>query len=111
MAETPLTQNAVYSAVPTLKVNGQLNDKLKEQLLTMTMREREAGMSSIELRFSNFGSFAGGVADNVFEDGAILKLGVGLQVYAGDVESPTEIFRSEERRVGKECRSRWSPYH
>src|SRR2546425_8287192 len=28
---------------------------------------------------------------------------------------PPEIFsldpRSEERRVGKECRSRWSPYH
>ena len=27
---------------------------------------------------------------------------------------PTEKFiveRSEERRVGKECRSRWSPYH
>ena len=22
-----------------------------------------------------------------------------------------EIIRSEERRVGKECRSRWSPYH
>src|SRR2546422_3450170 len=22
-----------------------------------------------------------------------------------------EIDRSEERRVGKECRSRWSPYH
>ena len=22
-----------------------------------------------------------------------------------------EIGRSEERRVGKECRSRWSPYH
>ena len=26
--------------------------------------------------------------------------------------SGTEILtRSEERRVGKECRSRWSPYH
>ena len=25
-----------------------------------------------------------------------------------DVE---ELLRSEERRVGKECRSRWSPYH
>ena len=24
--------------------------------------------------------------------------------------NPTE-WRSEERRVGKECRSRWSPYH
>src|SRR3712207_9152481 len=23
----------------------------------------------------------------------------------------TEGLRSEERRVGKECRSRWSPYH
>ena len=22
-----------------------------------------------------------------------------------------ELTRSEERRVGKECRSRWSPYH
>ena len=22
-----------------------------------------------------------------------------------------ERLRSEERRVGKECRSRWSPYH
>src|SRR5258708_39213071 len=23
----------------------------------------------------------------------------------------TYVHRSEERRVGKECRSRWSPYH
>ena len=22
-----------------------------------------------------------------------------------------KLYRSEERRVGKECRSRWSPYH
>ena len=26
-------------------------------------------------------------------------------------ENDTVQFRSEERRVGKECRSRWSPYH
>src|SRR5690554_7876732 len=25
--------------------------------------------------------------------------------------SPSNSKRSEERRVGKECRSRWSPYH
>ena len=24
---------------------------------------------------------------------------------------PIRLTRSEERRVGKECRSRWSPYH
>src|ERR1039457_4578219 len=27
------------------------------------------------------------------------------------VEIPGAMYRSEERRVGKECRSRWSPYH
>ena len=27
------------------------------------------------------------------------------------VELQTRLQRSEERRVGKECRSRWSPYH
>src|SRR3712207_9183904 len=26
-------------------------------------------------------------------------------------EARHEAWRSEERRVGKECRSRWSPYH
>ena len=25
--------------------------------------------------------------------------------------SGKDLCRSEERRVGKECRSRWSPYH
>src|SRR3712207_3980450 len=29
----------------------------------------------------------------------------------GVVESNPKQDRSEERRVGKECRSRWSPYH
>ena len=28
-----------------------------------------------------------------------------------DQNMRSEIIRSEERRVGKECRSRWSPYH
>jgi len=28
-----------------------------------------------------------------------------------EVEDMISIARSEERRVGKECRSRWSPYH
>src|SRR5256885_16257404 len=26
-------------------------------------------------------------------------------------EAARSLFRSEERRVGEECRSRWSPYH
>src|SRR3712207_5155457 len=30
------------------------------------------------------------------------------RIQAGKI---SEDYRSEERRVGKECRSRWSPYH
>ena len=29
----------------------------------------------------------------------------------GYMEGNGYLVRSEERRVGKECRSRWSPYH
>src|SRR2546422_261571 len=29
----------------------------------------------------------------------------------GNIYANEALFRSEERRVGKECRSRWSPYH
>ena len=35
--------------------------------------------------------------------------GLGLE-FAQELYS-TITRRSEERRVGKECRSRWSPYH
>ena len=31
--------------------------------------------------------------------------------YSDTVKSLGRTTRSEERRVGKECRSRWSPYH
>ena len=34
-------------------------------------------------------------------------------LWDGEEENPevSSCTRSEERRVGKECRSRWSPYH
>src|SRR6516162_7435547 len=39
---------------------------------------------------------------------------IALSVYLTDRHTPishARCRRSEERRVGKECRSRWSPYH
>ena len=36
--------------------------------------------------------------------------GKKVTFYKGDILD-RDILRSEERRVGKECRSRWSPYH
>src|SRR5947207_15619367 len=37
-----------------------------------------------------------------------LKLRMG--VHSGAVSGVVDVSRSEERRVGKECRCRWSPY-
>ena len=55
-------------------------------------------------------------------DGAVKFTNIAIEaIEAGDNEKAHNNivkaqniiveFRSEERRVGKECRSRWSPYH
>ena len=40
-----------------------------------------------------------------------LVLVLFLSPYVADALEKYTPVRSEERRVGKECRSRWSPYH
>src|SRR3712207_9095923 len=53
-------------------------------------------------------------------DGVVQVLGLVLEVHLHDevadglgahAAAEVHAVRSEERRVGKECRSRWSPYH
>src|SRR2546430_15947087 len=44
----------------------------------------------------------------ITEDGKMVLVGVPKDLL--DYQ-PEDSQRSEERRVGKECRSRWSPYH
>src|SRR2546429_8754780 len=39
------------------------------------------------------------------------KRGVLMSTRGTGLRVDSSAFRSEERRVGKECRSRWSPYH
>src|SRR5437016_7916018 len=41
----------------------------------------------------------------------LLDNGVTAVVRTAREWEPAGPLRSEERRVGKECRSRWSPYH
>ena len=48
---------------------------------------------------------------NIDATKGIVKLEIVKADYADKVEKSLRSFRSEERRVGKECRSRWSPYH
>src|SRR2546429_192471 len=45
---------------------------------------------------------------------ALARVGVFVQMAAVELSEAMGVarkMRSEERRVGKECRSRWSPYH
>ena len=50
------------------------------------------------------------VEDEV-RDAVVEKAKSYIARYNGNVTEVEEWGRSEERRVGKECRSRWSPYH
>ena len=56
---------------------------------------------AVVLVISSLWKYAGELPD--YHQLAKYEPAVTTRLYAGD--------RSEERRVGKECRSRWSPYH
>ena len=65
------------------------------------------------------GSYCGKIGENLHtveatEDSIIVD-GKEIKIYAeknaADAPWGKLGVRSEERRVGKECRSRWSPYH
>jgi len=58
----------------------------------------------------------GAHADNPIDIQEFMIMPVGAENFSEALRCGSEIFhalkaRSEERRVGKECRSRWSPYH
>ena len=42
---------------------------------------------------------------------AILEGVIRIVIFIAYIKMVSRMERSEERRVGKECRSRWSPYH
>ena len=82
-AQSDVEEFATYSGIPT--VNALTDDEHPCQVLTdiFTFQEKR-------------GSIQGKVVTFVGD---------------GACNMPVSWIRSEERRVGKECRSRWSPYH
>src|SRR3712207_7243418 len=67
------------------------------------VRHRAATMDTL-VSLGTLAAWGWSVVALVAVDGAELYFEVGAGI-------TTLIMRSEERRVGKECRSRWSPYH
>ncbi|QRN93101.1 hypothetical protein JRI60_28275 [Archangium violaceum] len=93
MAERALSSSLVYSAQPTVRIDGRASDKVKALLLSMRLTESEGGMSSLELRLENTGRFEDGQMDLAFEDESIIRLGASISIYSGDEAAPREIFR------------------
>ena len=53
------------------------------------------------------------ISELAFPPSKVVGGAAGLieEVAASKISGEEDRYRSEERRVGKECRSRWSPYH
>ena len=51
-----------------------------------------------------------GNLDSILDDGRIRRFS-DTECWFCESLDKMKAYRSEERRVGKECRSRWSPYH
>ena len=76
-----------------------------EEVALTTSGDRAAPTGAVLTRFSSLLSAPEGVMP------CTSPRSVTTQVAADGGEHACDIVRSEERRVGKECRSRWSPYH
>ena len=49
--------------------------------------------------------------NDVLQNEAKPTLFLELEAFRANLKAVANSARSEECRVGKECRSRWSPYH
>ena len=68
--------------------------------------KKQKGVNNVSLNIEK-GQIYGLLGPNGAGKSTTLKMMTGMmKPTAGKI-----YFRSEERRVGKECRSRWSPYH
>ena len=86
-------------------------EKWQNQIAKVCQGTSDVSQSMIEIKAQMH--FYDGISTREI-DGITLRAIVDLI----DVEANPEVghvnyqyVRSEERRVGKECRSRWSPYH
>ena len=71
--------------------------------ITLARRSRFSGREDLFVQCSE--------ADCQYVDSNAPPCPLTLSLFAVEIERRAARRRSEERRVGKECRSRWSPYH
>ena len=77
----------------------EVKEAVKEADLVMVLMPDELQSST----------YTSEINENI-KQGAVLAFAHGFNIHF-EMILPREDLGSEERRVGKECRSRWSPYH
>jgi hypothetical protein len=80
------------SARPTVHIDGRKRAVIDNGVIAMRMREAVGGLSSLELRISDWASHADNGAGFTFANEAIVKLGSAIKVYAGVTGEPQAIF-------------------
>ena len=103
MSESSVSQSAIFSARPTLRIAGQPDERAGTLLTAMKMEECEGGMSTLELHITNWAATGGGRAELAFDGSSALKLGAELGVYTGDEATPREIFKGKVSALEMVC--------
>src|SRR2546429_6113814 len=84
-----------------------LRDRIEESLPLLLEALKEIG--NVQPAMSSYDGSA--VSYLVSTSAAVQPWQVLEQLKSPKSRRSSPLKRSEERRVGKECRSRWSPYH
>lgn len=104
MPETTVSESAIFSARPTLRLGGQPDERLGTLMTALRMEESEGGMSTLELRLVNWVANGDGRAELAFKGDSALKLGAEIGVYSGDESAPREIFKGHVSALEMDCK-------
>ena len=93
----------IEAFISQVNVDTQVTDDWRRFVLEQEENDLTEIITTEKLREEETRKFVA----NAFRDGALKTMGTEID----KLMPPISLLRSEERRVGKECRSRWSPYH
>ncbi len=86
------TTSLLYSARPTLSLDGSERGDLREALLTLTVKETWEGMAHAEVAFGAWGTTAG-EPDLLYMDRGEFDFGQDLEIAMGEAAAARNIFK------------------
>jgi len=112
---TSRAPNLLYPDLCVFDLDPLVDDAGALRSATLLVRDTlaELGVTSWVKTSGSKGFHVVFALDETFDSGQVARFAhaMGRELVKRAPDLLTQEFRSEERRVGKECRSRWSPYH